>query len=224
MDWASGLLLTVLSLGSSPAYYCLWLVELAESAQVQQVFAHLGSGHAAPVTASSTLSQRKSRVFLRNATFITNFLSSQDFALLKCKELSMPALVCRAARWAAPFPHSKKVPAGFLWAFSPLACLCVLLVLLNHWISKQNIQHSKWAKLALNNIFLWLYRSLFAGMMIFDPESECIYGTSFKTHSLCRILGGLIEPHRPEDNWLNFNLSPAVSSVLSQLTFTYLAQ
>lgn len=93
----------------------------------------------------------------------------------------MPALICRAA----PFPHTRR----FLWAFSPLVCVGVLLVSLNHWIAEQNIQHSKWAKLALNNIFLWLYRSLFSGMKIFDPESGCIYGTSFKNSLLMQSFG-----------------------------------
>lgn len=60
--------------------------------------------------------------------------------------------------------------------------------------------------------------------MIFDPESGLIYGTSFNTRFSCRVLGGLVEPHRSEDDRPSFNLSPAVSSALRRLTFAYLAQ
>lgn len=119
VDWASGLL-ALLSPHSSPAYCPLWLVELADSAQV--VLTHL----LAPLRPLQSLSARHSAkakpgFFSRTATLTSHFLTCRllwsTSAPLKRKEISVLRVMCRATRWcsgqhgplfARRFVHSRR--------------------------------------------------------------------------------------------------------------------
>lgn len=73
--------------------------------------------------------------------------------------------------------------------------------------------------------FMTLYSSLLFGMMIFDPESQLLLGTSFKTHlqkkpNPTQRSFGWVDwtASLSADNWQNWHLSPAEC-----LLFSYLA-